>query len=394
MTAPATQPAREPSEYERFRHYITTNDFLQQVAPFVGGEAQAKTFVRVVLNAVQKTPDLLSADRRSLLLSCMQAARDKLMPDGKEAVLNIYNTKVKRGGRDEWVPTVQYLPMVQGLTKKLYESGHVKSMDSAAVYKADVFEYERGDSPRIVHRPNLEDEPGPIIAAYVVIRLTSGEVKREVIPKRDIEKIRAASKAPDSPAWKNWPDQMAIKAVIKRAYKQVPSSVEVDQVIAADNDALGFEDFSAPDAFQNATAVDAINAEVRQVTHAPGVTVPPMGVPTQDQQEPAKTDAGDANAAKVGTDAPSDAALAQGRAALHSDPQEKALAQGLEPSEDMRPKLPAATVHERLEAAAKKGVDALQSAAADIELVVSQSDRKTLAQKYINLLREINDKAK
>jgi recombination protein RecT len=287
MTASAVEQAPQPrplSSFEKFRNYVQTTQFVHEVAALVGGEAQARTFVRVVLTAVQQTPDLLSADRRSLLLACMKAARDKLMPDGKEAVFNIYTTKQKVDGRDQWVPTVQYLPMVAGLIKKLYASGVVSFVDACCVYERDEFAYERGDAPRLVHRPFLGGEPGEIVAAYVVVKLTSGEVKREVMPRRDIEKVRAASKAPDGPGWKNWYDQFAIKAVIKRAYKQLPSSVELEQVIAADNDAIGFADFAnaTDESLTAPSAVDSINARVRpQQAAAPALEhAPAQGIPT------------------------------------------------------------------------------------------------------------------
>lgn len=280
VTGKPTPPAeREPTPYERFRAYVQTVSFLNEIALLVGGEAQAKTFVRVVLTAVQQTPRLLEADRRSLLLACMKAARDRLMPDGKEAVFNIYNTKVReKNGREVWVPTVQYLPMSGGIIKKMYESGHVKFVDALAVYAKDEFIYERGDSPRLVHRPTLDNEPGEIVAAYAVIKLDNGETKREVMPRRDIEKVRAASQAPDGPGWRDWYDQFAIKSVIKRAYKQLPSSVEIEQVIAHDNEAMGFR---APttmggefDAFPDPTTTTAPEEPRTAIEHNPGEKIP------------------------------------------------------------------------------------------------------------------------
>jgi recombination protein RecT len=268
-----------------------TAEFVAGVAPLVGGEAQARTFVRVVLNAVQQTPALLGADRRTLLLACMKAARDKLMPDGKEAVFNIYNTKQKVNGRDTWVEAVQYLPMVAGLIKKLYESGFVTFVDAAAVYAKDEFTYERGDAPKLVHKPTLANDPGDIVAAYVVVKLKNGETKREVMPRRDIEKVRAASKAPDGPGWKNWYDQFAIKSVIKRAYKQLPSSVELEQVIEHDNEAVGFADFAGSDA--GPSAVDALNAGVQkqqgQIEHQPTHTIDTMSRELNEQTEKVAT---------------------------------------------------------------------------------------------------------
>ena len=205
-------------------------------------------FIRTVITAVQMKEDLLYADRRSLFFSCMRAAQDGLMPDGREAVLNIYSTKqkVEHNGRwvEEWVPTVQYLPMVRGLIKIMRNSGEVASIDAAAVYANDFFTFKRGDDPRIEHEPYLgDDDPGPVIASYVIVKFTNGETHREVMPRRDIDKTRDASKSGTgaSSPWTKWYDQMSIKAVIKRAAKLLPNSSEaLERVIQHDNEASGY----------------------------------------------------------------------------------------------------------------------------------------------------------
>lgn len=227
-------------------------------------------FIRTTITAVQMNPDLLGADRRSLMASCMRAAQDGLLPDGREAVLNIYNTKVKNGNREEWVPTVQYLPMVRGILKTLRNSGEIAHLDAAAVYEKDAFRFVRGDKPSLEHEPYLgEDEPGKIVAAYIVVRMNNGEVHREVMPRRDIEKTRDASKSGNgaSSPWTKWYDQMAIKSVIKRAAKLLPTSSDrLDRLIENDNEAMGFEGF-------NQRGVDA--AEITQqptTSSAPALT--------------------------------------------------------------------------------------------------------------------------
>jgi recombination protein RecT len=188
-------------------------------------------------------PKLLEADRRSLFASCMKAAQDGLMPDGREAVLNIYSTKVKNPGGDSWVDMVQFLPMVRGLLKAMRNSGEVASVDAAAVYERDHFRFVRGDDPRIEHEPYLgAEEAGDVVAAYVIVKLVNGETHREVMSKRDIEKVREASKAPNGPGWSKWYDQFAIKSVVKRAYKLLPSSSDrLDRVIEHDNEAMEFD---------------------------------------------------------------------------------------------------------------------------------------------------------
>lgn len=200
-------------------------------------------FIRTVVTAVQMNPKLLEADRRSLFASCMKAAQDGLMPDGREAVLNIYSTKVKNPGGDSWVDMVQFLPMVRGLLKAIRNSGEVASVDAAAVYERDHFRFVRGDDPRIEHEPYLgAEEAGDVVAAYVIVKLVNGETHREVMSKRDIEKVREASKAPNGPGWSKWYDQFAIKSVVKRAYKLLPSSSDrLDRVIEHDNEAMEFD---------------------------------------------------------------------------------------------------------------------------------------------------------
>lgn len=205
----------------------------------------ADRFIRTAITTVNLNPELLSCTPASLYASLMQAAKDGLLPDGKEAVVQPYNVKIKgqNGQQDRWEKQAQYMPMVRGLIQVMYRTGDVAMVDGVAVYEKDHFEYERGDNPRIVHRPYMGmEDPGQIIGAYVVIKLTNGEVKREVMTRRDIEKVREASKAKNGPGWTTWYDQFSIKAVIKRAAKQLPTDSEaLERVIQHDNDAMGFD---------------------------------------------------------------------------------------------------------------------------------------------------------
>ena len=216
-----------------------------QLAAMLPEGISVDKFIGIVTTAVVREPKLLDADRPSLYTACLRAATDGLLPDGREAVLNIYDTKKNIDGREMWVPTVQYLPMVRGILQVLRNTGEVTSVDAAAVYEHDHFRFVRGDDPRIEHEPYMgADDPGPIVAAYMIVKLASGEVQREVMPRRDIEKVRAASKSGDgkNSPWTKWYDQMAIKSVIKRGAKLLPASSEkLDRVLQHDNEAMGFD---------------------------------------------------------------------------------------------------------------------------------------------------------
>lgn len=237
---------------ETFKKHITGGQ-REQIAKQLPKGVDAERFVRTALTVVQMNPDLLNCTMTSLFGSIMLAAKDGLLPDGKEAVIQSYNVNVAPKNKPPvWEKQAQYMPMVKGLMQIMYRTGEVSMVDGVAVYEKDVFEYERGDMPRIIHKPYTGIEaPGPVIAAYVVIKLKNGEVKREVMFRRDIESVRNASKAKDGPGWKNWYDQFAIKAVIKRAFKQLPTdSEDFDRVIQHDNDAMGFDFGDKPQALQ------------------------------------------------------------------------------------------------------------------------------------------------
>lgn len=190
-------------------------------------------FIRTTLTAVQMNPELLSADRRSLLGACMKAAQDGLLLDGREAAPVIFNTKDGK--------KVQYMPMVGGILKKIRNSGELASISANVVYDKDFFEYELGDDERIVHKPFLGADRGQQLAVYAVAKTKDGAIYREVMSVADVEKVRAASRAGKFGPWADWWDEMAKKTVIRRMAKRLPSSADVDQVFESDNDASGFD---------------------------------------------------------------------------------------------------------------------------------------------------------
>jgi len=200
-------------------------------------------FIRVVMTAVQQNPKLVDADRQSFYASCMKCAQEGLTPDGKEAVLKIYSTK--RG--NEWIDMVGYEPMTEGLLKKLRLSGEVIGAPRVhVVHEKDQFDFQLGDDERIVHKPVLGDR-GPVIAAYSIVKLKSGDTSREVMSRSEIDAIMQRSKSKDKSGeiigpWKTDYSEMCRKTVFKRHYKRLPRSSDLDNVINEDNELNGAAD--------------------------------------------------------------------------------------------------------------------------------------------------------
>src|SRR5262249_11271046 len=134
-----------------------------------------------------------------------------------------------------------WMPMVEGLRKKARNSGEVSDWMVRVAYARDTFKVVLGDDERIIHEPYIgPDDAGQIIAAYSIARLKDGTVSREVMTIRDIEKIKAKSKAKNGP----WGDptfypEMCKKTVARRHYKQLPHSSDLDDMIRRDDEAFG-----------------------------------------------------------------------------------------------------------------------------------------------------------
>jgi recombinational DNA repair protein RecT len=68
--------------------------------------------------------------------------------------------------------------------------------------------------------------PRRVVGAYACVKLKSGGKLARFLPKSDIEKIRNSAKSKDSPAWRNWWEEMARKCALKRTLKDAPLSTE------------------------------------------------------------------------------------------------------------------------------------------------------------------------
>ena len=229
MTAQAVTTTKKPTAFD-----VELSAYEPQIAAALPAHISVERFKRVIVTALNQNPELWQADRRSLFNSCVRAAQDGLFPDGREAALVIYNTKDKKTG--EWRKLVQYLPMIAGIIKRMRNSGDVAAVDSQIVHEHDAFDYRLGDEPHIDHKPTLGD-PGKPIAAYAIIKLTNGEVLREVMSTREIEKVRAVSKAKDNGPWVDWWTEMARKSVLRRCAKRAPVSSDLDAMLRREDEA-------------------------------------------------------------------------------------------------------------------------------------------------------------
>lgn len=180
-------------------------------------------FKNVANTALQNNQDLLQCNRQSLWNSIIKCAQDGLLPDGREAVL------VKR--KDY----VAYMPMVQGILKKVRNSGELATIDAQVVYENDKYDSwtdEKG--PHFTHRKAISEKGNPRLTyAYAITK--DGAVYFEEISEEDMKKIESCAKT-DMVWGGDFRNEMKRKSAIHRLSKRLPMSTDLENLIHRDEE--------------------------------------------------------------------------------------------------------------------------------------------------------------
>ena len=117
----------------------------------------------------------------------------------------------------------------------------LKSVKANVVYKGDEFAFEtNGDTGKkkvAKHIQGFENMDSDILGAYAVFEMADGQVDTELMTMAQIRKSweQGATKG-QSPAHKNFPDQMCMKTVINRALKTIINSSDDADLFAIEDE--------------------------------------------------------------------------------------------------------------------------------------------------------------
>lgn len=201
-------------------------------------------FTRIALSALNTTPKLKECTQMSFLSALMNAAQLGLEPNTSlgQAYLIPYKNK--------GVYEVQFQIGYKGLLDLAYRSPQLQTVQAHCVYENDIFSYELGLEPQLVHKPAM-DNRGELRCVYAMFRLQNGGFGFEVMSKAAIEAhAKQYSKSYNSSfsPWTTDFEAMAKKTVIKQVLKYAPMRTDyVHAVTVDDTSATEFAEMDMPD---------------------------------------------------------------------------------------------------------------------------------------------------
>lgn len=211
-----------------------------QIALALPKHMTADRLARIAMTELRKTPKLMQCDQMSFLGAIMQCAQLGLEPGGAlgHAYLLPFDKRQKQG--NQWVTVATEAQLIigyRGMIDLARRSGQIVSLSARAVYENDQFSYAYGLEEKLEHIPNEDGNPGALTHVYAVARLKEGGVQFEVMSKAAVDRVRALSKSSDKGPWVDHYEEMAKKTAIRRLFKYLPVSIELQRAVTLDEKA-------------------------------------------------------------------------------------------------------------------------------------------------------------
>lgn len=231
---------------------LTDPAVKQQMSLALPKHMTADRLARIALTEVRKVPKLAQCDQTSFLGAIMQAASLGLEPGGALGHCYLIPFENRKQNRTD----VQFIVGYRGMIDLARRSGQIVSLEARAVYAKDEFDVTLGLDSSIIHRPDwTAADRGPVTFVYAVAKLRDGGVQFEVMSRAEIERVRNESQGyktavrfakpgqqPNTP-WASHFEEMAKKTVIRRLFKYLPVSIEMQRAVVLDEQAeVGVQD--------------------------------------------------------------------------------------------------------------------------------------------------------
>ena len=233
------------------------DQYKGQISAALPKHMTADRMARIVTTEVRKVPDLLNCDPVSLFGAIIQSSQLGLEPGnslGHAYLLPFYNNKTK-------TKEVQLIIGYRGMLDLSRRSGQIISINVYEVFSKDKFKIRLGLNPDIEHDIDNYDDRGDLIGVYAVAKLKDGGCQFEFMTKKQVDEIRKTSKAGSSQysPWATHYNEMAKKTCIRRLFKYLPVSIEIQQAVSLDEAAdVGINQANKELLYPDAINIDGI----------------------------------------------------------------------------------------------------------------------------------------
>lgn len=200
-------------------------DIKQALPQHMSGER----LLRVTFTSIRKTPGLMECKAESLLSCVLQCAQLGLEPDNGLGHAYLIPFRNRKRGYTECTLIIGY----KGLVDLARRSGQISTISAYVVRDGDDFDYRLGLNPDIQHKPKA-DIKSDITHAYAVCRLKDGGLQFDVMTRAEIDAIRGRSRSSERGPWETDYAEMAKKTVLRRLFKLLPASIEIQRAVALD----------------------------------------------------------------------------------------------------------------------------------------------------------------
>lgn len=230
MTVEALKAAATGTKLEKPTNLNELSQFLAsrmgQIKSVIGNNLTPEKMARIALNELRGNAYLAKIALQnpgSFVNAVVQASHLGLEIGG--ALGQAYLVPFK----DE----IKMMPGYRGLISLSRRSGEISNINANVVYENDEFNLVLGLENKVTHRPKLSGDRGEPKLVYMVAHFKDGGSHFEWMTVDEVMKIKARSSAVKSGKQTPWDtdrDEMIKKTVIRRGWKYLPMSIEMQNL--------------------------------------------------------------------------------------------------------------------------------------------------------------------
>jgi phage RecT family recombinase len=184
--------------------------------------------------------DIPRCTRESIILAVSYAARLGIDPTGERNGGHFIAFKDNKRNVTELKLMLGYGALIDLIIR----NSEIMDIQTELVYEGEHFQVLAGTENRIEHVPDMQiryaSDYRNVIAAYCVGTYPNGHKKFQVLDRKKLNQIQAASKQSDG-VWKFNPEEMARKSTVRNMSKWLSIGADFNEAIRISDDVDGFD---------------------------------------------------------------------------------------------------------------------------------------------------------